>query len=91
MAKRKKASKHVDEKQLEQLESIEAVDATANDSDDTAEVAPSSGEDARRVNFNMPQWLIDAIDKEARHLAIPRQSVVIMWLADRARQERLDK
>ena len=46
-------------------------------------------DDVRRVNFNMPGWLVDAIDVEARLLAIPRQSVAIMWLADRARQEKL--
>ena len=46
-------------------------------------------DDIRRVNFNMPGWLVDAIDKEAKHLAIPRQSVVITWLADRARQDKL--
>ena len=46
-------------------------------------------DDIRRVNFNMPGWLVDAIDKEAKHLAIPRQSVAITWLADRARQEKL--
>ena len=43
----------------------------------------------RRVNFNMPGWLIDALDKEAKHLAISRQAVAIIWLADRAKQEHL--
>ena len=46
-------------------------------------------DEPRRVNFNLPGWLVDVIDREAKHLAIPRQSVVIMWLADRAKQERL--
>ena len=44
----------------------------------------------RRVNFAMPSWLVDAIDAEARYLCVPRQSVVIMWLADRAKREGLD-
>jgi len=46
-------------------------------------------DDVRRVSFNMPNWLVDAIDKEAKHLAIPRQSGAITWLAERARQEKL--
>ena len=95
MAKRKKSDKH-GEKQVEQLNQAEQPvsadngDATATSSDDAAESSSAGGEETRRVNFNMPKWLIDAIDKEARHLAIPRQSVAIMWLADRARQENLE-
>ena len=50
---------------------------------------PNRGDAPRRVNLNLPGWLVEAIDKEAKHLAIPRQSVVIVWLAERARQERL--
>ena len=50
---------------------------------------PGNSCEPKRVNFNLPEWLVDAIDKEARHLAIPRQSVVIMWLAERAKQEHL--
>lgn len=44
---------------------------------------------AHRVNFKLPEWLIRALDKEAQHLALPRQAVAIMWLADRAKQEGL--
>ena len=44
-------------------------------------------DEVRRVNFNMPVWLIDVLDEEARHLAIPRQAVAITWLAERARKE----
>lgn len=49
----------------------------------------SYGEEPRRVNFNFPAWLVDALDKEAKHLAISRQAVAIVWLADRAKQEGL--
>ena len=37
----------------------------------------------------MSGWLVDAVDREAKHLAIPRQSVAITWLTDRARKEKL--
>ena len=50
---------------------------------------PGLEETQRRVNLNLPGWLVDALDREARHLAIPRQSVVITWLAERAKQEGL--
>ena len=57
---------------------------------DPAKVSfPNRDGGTRRVNFNMPAWLVDAIDSEAKHLGIPRQSVAIVWLSDRAKQERL--
>ena len=50
---------------------------------------PNREDDPRRINLNMPGWMIDALDDEARHLAIPRQSVIIMWLAERIKAEKL--
>ena len=47
-------------------------------------------DEARRININMPQWLIDALDQEARHLAVNRQAVINMWLAEKA-EERLGR
>ncbi len=36
-----------------------------------------------RVNINMPEWLVDRLDAEARRLAVSRQAVINMWLAER--------
>lgn len=36
-----------------------------------------------RVNINMPEWLVDKLDAEARRLAVSRQAVINMWLAER--------
>ena len=37
----------------------------------------------RRVNVDFPVWMISALDKEARRLGVPRQSIIKVWLAER--------
>lgn len=40
-------------------------------------------QEARRVNVDFPAWMVDRLDKEARHLGVTRQSVIKMWIAER--------
>ncbi len=37
----------------------------------------------KRVNVDFPVWMIQSLDKEARRLGVPRQSVIKMWLAEK--------
>ena len=37
----------------------------------------------KRVNVDFPQWMIDRLDKEARRLGVPRQSIIKVWIAER--------
>ncbi|MCX6153594.1 MAG: CopG family antitoxin [Candidatus Kapabacteria bacterium] len=37
----------------------------------------------KRINLNMPQWMIDELNKEALKLGVSRQSVINIWLAER--------
>lgn len=37
----------------------------------------------RKVNVDLPEWMIDSLDAEADRLAINRQAVIKTWLADR--------
>ena len=37
----------------------------------------------KRVNVDFPVWMIQSLDKEARRLGVPRQSVIKVWVADR--------
>ena len=39
-------------------------------------------DEPRRVNFTMPAWLVDALDADARHLAVSRQSIINLRLAN---------
>ncbi|MCJ7471577.1 MAG: BrnA antitoxin family protein [Actinobacteria bacterium] len=41
------------------------------------------GLEQRRVNVDFPLWMIDLLDKEARRLGVPRQSVIKVWVAER--------
>lgn len=37
----------------------------------------------KRVNVDFPVWMIHSLDKEARRLGVPRQSIIKIWLAER--------
>jgi hypothetical protein len=43
-------------------------------------------QEQKRVNVDFPLWMIDLLDKEAKRLGVPRQSIIKVWVA-----ERLDK
>ena len=40
-------------------------------------------QEQKRVNVDFPVWMIHSLDKEARRLGVPRQSIIKMWLAER--------
>jgi len=37
----------------------------------------------KRVNVDFPVWMIQQLDKEARRLGVPRQSIIKVWVAER--------
>ncbi len=37
----------------------------------------------KRVNVDFPLWMINLLDKEARRLGVPRQSIIKVWVAER--------
>lgn len=37
----------------------------------------------KRVNVDFPKWVVDSLDKQARHLGVTRQSLIKMWIAER--------
>ena len=40
----------------------------------------------RRVNVDFPDWMIEALDREANRLGVTRQSIIKIWLAERLEQ-----
>ena len=42
-------------------------------------------QEPRRVNVDFPAWVVEGLDKEARHLGVTRQSLIKMWIAERLR------
>jgi len=45
--------------------------------------AKRPGQEQKRVNVDFPLWMIHLLDKEARRLGVPRQSIIKVWLAER--------
>ena len=43
----------------------------------------------RRVNVDFPAWMVDALDREARHLNVPRQALIKMMIANSLKQSAL--
>ena len=37
----------------------------------------------RRLNVDLPMWMIERLDNEASRLGITRQSLIEVWLAER--------
>jgi hypothetical protein len=42
-----------------------------------------AGQEQKRVNVDFPLWMIHLLDKEARRLGVPRQSIIKVWVAER--------
>jgi len=40
-------------------------------------------EEQKRINMDVPVWMLAALDREAKRLGITRQSIIKMWLAER--------
>ena len=40
-------------------------------------------QEQKRVNVDFPLWMIQQLDKEARRLGVPRQSIIKVWVAER--------
>ena len=37
----------------------------------------------KRVNVDFPIWMVNQLDREAKHVGVTRQSIIKMWLAER--------
>jgi hypothetical protein len=48
--------------------------------------AKRPGHEQKRVNVDFPTWMIEALDREAKRLGVPRQSIIKVWLAERLEQ-----
>jgi hypothetical protein len=44
------------------------------------------GLEQKRVNVDFPVWMIHNLDKEAKRLGVPRQSLIKIWLAERLKE-----
>ena len=49
--------------------------------------AKRPGLDQKRVNVDLPVWMIGSLDLEAKRIGVTRQSIVKVWLAERLKAE----
>ena len=40
-------------------------------------------QEQKRVNVDFPVWMVQLLDKEAKRLGVPRQSIIKVWVAER--------
>ncbi len=40
-------------------------------------------QEQKRVNVDFPLWMIHLLDREAKRLGVPRQSIIKVWVAER--------
>jgi hypothetical protein len=43
-------------------------------------------EEPKRVNIDFPCWMVQSLDKEAKHVGVSRQAVIKMWLAEKLQE-----
>ncbi len=42
----------------------------------------------RRVNVDLPQWMLNQLDQEANRIGVTRQSIIKVWPAERLQSDR---
>lgn len=45
--------------------------------------AKRASQDLKRVNVDIPLWMVELLDQEAKRLGVSRQSIIKVWLAER--------
>jgi len=45
-------------------------------------------EEQKSINMDVPVWMLDALDREAKRLGVTRQSIIKVWLAERLQATR---
>ena len=48
--------------------------------------AARPGRAQKRVNVDLPTWMVTSLDEEARRLGVTRQSIIKVWLAERLKK-----
>ena len=43
--------------------------------------------ETKKVNIDFPEWIIEALDQEAKKIGVIRQSIIKVWIAERLKEE----
>jgi hypothetical protein len=47
--------------------------------------------DQKRVNVDLPIWMIQKLDRQANLIGVTRQSIIKVWLSERIKEEYAEK
>jgi hypothetical protein len=72
--------------------SVEEFDRRFDDGEDMTPYLDLSsirrpGLEIRRINVDLPGWIVNSMDLEANRRGVTRQSIIKMWLVDRIEAE----
>lgn len=45
------------------------------------------GLEARRVNIDFPEWVIEELDAQSKVIGVSRQSLIKLWISERIQRE----
>jgi hypothetical protein len=74
--------------------SAEELDRRFDDGEDISQFldwdnARRPGLKPRRVNVDLPGWMISELDKQASLIGVTRQSIIKVWLSERIKSEKV--
>ncbi len=49
--------------------------------------ARRANQEQKRVNVDLPSWVVESLDREAARIGVTRQSIIKVWLVERLRAE----
>ncbi|MGD9971330.1 MAG: CopG family transcriptional regulator [Sulfuricurvum sp.] len=49
------------------------------------------GTQPKKVNVDFPEWIVNALDIEAKKIGVTRQSIIKVWIAERLKAEQAHK
>jgi hypothetical protein len=70
----------------------EELDKLFDDGEDISEhldltSAKRIGTQPKKVNVDFPEWIVNALDIEAKKIGVTRQSIIKVWIAERLKSE----
>lgn len=45
----------------------------------------------KRINVDLPAWVVESLDREAARIGVTRQSIIKVWLVERLQAEAADR
>ncbi len=48
-------------------------------------------EELKRINVDFPAWMLNGMDRKAKHMGINRQAILKVWVAEKLEQPQTEK